>query len=186
MSWSVNRLVHISGWGDFQIAQIDGKSDPHPFVGDKSKLEKKVRGKGSSDITMDDEERNTLPIAVADPNIQEQLIFENEPDIMEGEQTWPTEEELKDADENQSHNGKRMVRVPKGMGEYQAAWIIDEEDSEGDDQESLEDEDMEDEYEDNENKLYAHSQENSEDDASGEWPLQIISGIRFIFLILLY
>ena len=66
-------------------------------------------------------------LATADPEFQEQLIFENEPDMMDGEQTWPTEEELNEAAMNQKQNGKRFVKVPKGMGEYQAAWIIDKE-----------------------------------------------------------
>ena len=46
---------------------------------------------------------------------------------MEGEQTWPTEEEFKEA-ENQT----RTKRVPRGTSAYQAAWILDdEEDEEG-------------------------------------------------------
>lgn len=42
---------------------------------------------------------------------------------MDAEQTWPTEEELKEADQS---NHKRLVKkVPKGFSEYQAAWIPD-------------------------------------------------------------
>ena len=28
---SVNGLVHILGWGDFQMKQIDSKTDPYPL-----------------------------------------------------------------------------------------------------------------------------------------------------------
>jgi len=40
---------------------------------------------------------------------------------MDAEQTWPTEEELAEA------NKRKIVKiVPKGTSEYQAAWIPDE------------------------------------------------------------
>lgn len=28
---SVNSLIHIPGWGDFQMSQIDARDDPHPL-----------------------------------------------------------------------------------------------------------------------------------------------------------
>lgn len=40
---------------------------------------------------------------------------------MESEQTWPTAEELAEAE---SHT-KKVKRIPKGMSDYQAAWIPD-------------------------------------------------------------
>ena len=95
MSWSINRLVHIPGWGDFQISQVDSKPDPHPLIGDKYKLEKKMRSEG--DDMCIDPQNGSRTLVIADPEHQEPLIFENELDIMEGEQTWPTEEELREA-----------------------------------------------------------------------------------------
>lgn len=47
---------------------------------------------------------------------------------MEGEQTWPTQEELEEAEENVKPK-PRTKRVPKGTSEYQAAWILDSEGS---------------------------------------------------------
>jgi pre-rRNA-processing protein TSR1 len=43
---------------------------------------------------------NDIPqtLAVADPQLQETLQAENVPDTFASEQTWPTEEELKEAD----------------------------------------------------------------------------------------
>ena len=168
LSWSVNRLVHIPGWGDFQVSHIDGKPDPHPLVGDRSKLEnKKSKEKNENYATMDEDgpQNEIQTIAIANPDIQEPLIFENEPDIMDGEQTWPTEEELNEAAFNQSQGSKRLVRVPKGMGEYQAAWIIDHEQLEegnASEDDSL-DEFMEDDAQE-ENEVFAQSQENSDNE----------------------
>ena len=45
-------------------------------------------------------------------------------DHMEGEQTWPTEDELAEA-EQEGASKTRTKRVPKGTSEYQAAWILD-------------------------------------------------------------
>lgn len=47
---------------------------------------------------------------------------ENIPDPMDAEQTWPTEEEIKEAEQER----KRLVKkIPEGFSEYQAAWIPD-------------------------------------------------------------
>ena len=76
----------------------------------------------------------------ADPTAQESLVTENEPDPMDAEQTWPTEEEMgmyqEDMEENTSEGAvpKKTRRVPKGTSSYQAAWIVDEESEGGDDQ----------------------------------------------------
>jgi pre-rRNA-processing protein TSR1 len=60
-------------------------------------------------------------------------VDQNVPDPMDAEQTWPTEEEITQA------NGiakvdviefvkeqKKMRRVPKGTSAYQAAWILED------------------------------------------------------------
>ena len=46
---------------------------------------------------------------VADPKKQETLQAENEPDPMEGEQTWPTEEELAQAEGTYTAEWKLML-----------------------------------------------------------------------------
>ena len=43
------------------------------------------------------------------------------PDPMEGEQTWPSEEELREAEGCVT----RVKKVPKGTSDYQASWIVD-------------------------------------------------------------
>ncbi|KAK0071199.1 hypothetical protein PV325_013308, partial [Microctonus aethiopoides] len=52
---------------------------------------------------------------------------ENIPDAMDAEQTWPTDEEIAFADADRLR--KTTVKlVPKGTSEYQAAWIVDDND----------------------------------------------------------
>ena len=64
------------------------------------------------------------------PSMQESLESEVIPDPMEGEQTWPTEEELAAAETNFHKTKKTVRRVPKGTSEYQASWIIESDEEE--------------------------------------------------------
>ena len=89
------------------------------------------------------------------------LVSSNDPDDMANEQTWPTEEEMRGAqnghgtdaipDATAGTTPKAVRKVPKGTSEYQAAWIIDESDDEdgnGDDGEARDEEvEMEEEME---------------------------------------
>lgn len=63
-------------------------------------------------------------------DVKESLQSENIPDPMEGEQTWPTEEELAEAEESRVQK-RKVKKVPKGMSDYQAAWIPDNDAGEG-------------------------------------------------------
>ncbi|CAH0388837.1 unnamed protein product [Bemisia tabaci] len=105
-SLSVNSLVHIPGVGDFQMSEIWSPGDPYPL----SELAKKI-------------ESSPIALAKADPALQESLESENTPDPMDAEQTWPTAEELQQAAENRK---KKVIKVPKGFSEYQAAWIMED------------------------------------------------------------
>eukprot|EP01061_Rhynchopus_euleeides_P005198 TRINITY_DN1442_c5_g1_i1.p1 TRINITY_DN1442_c5_g1~~TRINITY_DN1442_c5_g1_i1.p1 ORF type:complete len:839 (+),score=398.05 TRINITY_DN1442_c5_g1_i1:150-2519(+) len=93
---SANQLIHLTGYGTYQIEKIA------------------------------DREGNVLSIP---DEGQESLQFCQVPDPMEGEQTWPTEEELKEAERktrNKDRQVKKMkVKVPKGFSDYQAAWVAD-------------------------------------------------------------
>jgi len=69
---------------------------------------------------------------------RQDLDIENIPDCMEGEQTWPTEEEMLAAEKSRVG----VVRkVPKGTSDYQACWIQEEDDDEGDEGSESEDSD---------------------------------------------
>ncbi|KAF9339581.1 hypothetical protein BGZ91_005464 [Linnemannia elongata] len=144
--FQANRLVHLQNFGDFQIEKITSAPITH----------KAVHVHGNS---MDAEDTETV-LDVPVPGEQDDLAAENEPDLLANEQTWPTEEELMEAEERvknmdpsqrpeQSFNTvapkKAIRRVPKGTSNYQAAWIVDS------DHES--DEDIEDEDEDEDDHM---------------------------------
>lgn len=145
---NVNRLIHIVGHGDFQITQIDAPPDPYPMNPrvHKSKKEQDMEMADGPGNCAEMEEDVKL-LMKADPSLQESLQSEVVPDPMEGEQTWPTEEELKEAED--ALKVKVAKKVPKGTSTYQAAWILDDEeeeesDGEGDSEDDDGDDDMDD------------------------------------------
>ena len=92
-------------------------------------------------------ELEDITIAEPDPSSADSLVSSNDPDDLANEQTWPTEDEMNVAGPEQDEipeavNGttpKAVRRIPKGMSEYQAAWIIDEEEEDGEDGKEAED-----------------------------------------------
>ncbi|XP_071810013.1 pre-rRNA-processing protein TSR1 homolog isoform X1 [Asterias amurensis] len=157
---TVNGLIHLPGFGSFQMSQIDMTPDPCPMT---SRVQKR-KTKGHESMEADDEsqmEEGAIVLDTADPDKQENLDSEAVPDPMEGEQTWPTEEELAEAEATleESNTKQTVKRVPKGTSEYQAAWIVDS-DHEG---QSSDEDDSEDENEDVEFHD-ARSQDDSDDE----------------------
>jgi len=136
---SVNRLVHVPGLGDYQLASIQRLPDPAPLAAKRNEME---------DLC------ELLP-----DETQEDLVTENTPDGMDGEQTWPTDEELKEAETNVK---KRTRKVPKGTSEYQAAWIL--EDGEDEDEDEEEDEDISEDEDMNDIPPAAQEDEDDEED----------------------
>ncbi|KAG2624219.1 hypothetical protein PVAP13_3KG113900 [Panicum virgatum] len=120
---SVNQLVHVSGAGDFQLSQIDVLKDPCP-----------LNERKSSDVM--ETEDNGIQIVntfVPDCTNQEPLLVENVPDPLAGEQTWPTEEDMEEANINNKQRKLVKRKLPRGTSEYQAAWIVDDTDDEDND-----------------------------------------------------
>ncbi|KXN90886.1 hypothetical protein AN958_03540 [Leucoagaricus sp. SymC.cos] len=137
---SANRLVHLPNFGDYQISKILSAPLPHH-----------------------DERTNGMevePNLLAEPNVNDadSLVSSNDPDDTANEQTWPTAEEMNNApddvqsaipDAPKGTTPRIVKRIPKGMSEYQAAWIVDEtddedgEDGEGSDPEMREEEEEE-------------------------------------------
>ncbi|CAK1604524.1 unnamed protein product [Parnassius mnemosyne] len=133
MPLNVNGLIHIAGLGDFQMTKIEGLDDPHPL---------NLGRENAKSETMDAEVTKTV-LQVVDPTKQESLISENVPDPMDAEQTWPTEEEIEQANLDTK---KKIKKVPKGWSDYQAAWIVEsdaEEDASDGNSEDDDDEDNE-------------------------------------------
>ncbi|KAI8049241.1 hypothetical protein BDF22DRAFT_700154 [Syncephalis plumigaleata] len=155
--FSANRLVHLQNHGNFQIEQI--LSCP---------LATSPLGNGTATAGTNTHRESDMDaqgeIAVLDqpnPEKQESLQSENDPDLMSNEQTWPTEEELQAAEDRVAklrQNGEHVdgeedddkkKRVPKGTSAYQAAWIVDSDEdksnaSESDDYEDIDDSDEDD------------------------------------------
>lgn len=125
---NVNGIVHIPGWGDFQLNQIEIR---------KVKKEEK--------LSMQEHEYYLLE---ADATTQEILKSENDADPLNGEQTWPYQEEMETIEDEQEEQNEESVKrriLPKGTSEYQAAWIKDENNDgsdDEDDEDNTDDEDM--------------------------------------------
>ncbi|XP_006823486.1 pre-rRNA-processing protein TSR1 homolog [Saccoglossus kowalevskii] len=146
---SVNGIVHLPGFGDFQMKQIDLASDPCP-LNPRVVKNKKENMQVDDDTSPMDEDIKVLE--VANPSKQESLESEVIPDPMEGEQTWPTVDELAEAEAAQkavAQKRKILKKVPKGTSEYQSAWIIDDDEQvidDDDDNESDSGSDDDDEF----------------------------------------
>ncbi|CAN4123081.1 unnamed protein product [Withania somnifera] len=129
-SLSVNQLVHVTGAGDFQLSKIKLLKDPCPL---------NVRKGGDLMESDDMSEAQVISCLTPDPMKQEPLLVENVPDPLAGEQTWPTEAEMAEAERDQEERKLKRKTLPKGTSEYQAAWIV--EDSDADVSESKNEED---------------------------------------------
>lgn len=79
-------------------------------------------------------------------------VSTNIPDEMNNEQTWPTEEEMRDVglpqpngefpEANPGTTPRVIKKVPKGTSAYQAAWFVDDDEQSEDDAELSDDEEM--------------------------------------------
>lgn len=152
-SLSINGLIHIPDFGNYQMSSIEVLDDPYPIE----------RKKCSSDDQMDLEDCPRVNGTLL-PDLEKQESLESEciPDPMDAEQTWPTEEELAEATAK-----KKITKiVPKGTSEYQAAWIPDEDGKSL--SEDSEDEDVSMDVSMDEAKSEADSSEDLEDDEEYE------------------
>lgn len=115
------QAVHVPTAGDFQIEVIEGLPEPTP-ANETGVSERHQQLGGAMDV----DAKTSVVLARAEPDDREPLERENEIDLLDAEQTWPTEEEMVAAAEG----AKRRRRLPKGTSEYQAAWILDDDDDE--------------------------------------------------------
>uniref|UniRef100_A0A8C5MWA9 Pre-rRNA-processing protein TSR1 homolog n=1 Tax=Leptobrachium leishanense TaxID=445787 RepID=A0A8C5MWA9_9ANUR len=165
---NANRLMHLVGYGDFQMGQIDAPPDPYPLNPRvhkaKTKRDQDEEMEANSDVHANEMEQGIKVLMKADTAAQESLQSEVVPDPMEGEQTWPTEDELKEAEANI----KAVKKVPKGTSTYQAAWILDDEESDGDQGSEDDDEDMEDQQEDAMDEVVSEDGDGSGDEEPEE------------------
>jgi pre-rRNA-processing protein TSR1 len=86
---SANQVLHIPGAGDFQIGRIEGTPEP-PAAGTASKGDSS-RGRTAAGEAMDAEGPGLRMVVLPDEAMREEVIRENVPDPLVGEQTWPTD-----------------------------------------------------------------------------------------------
>lgn len=172
---SANRLMHIPDFGDFAVDRIVHM--PPGFV--PSELNEKEMA--TSDETRDE----MAPGAVLDVRDEEadELVSENDPDPLANEQTWPTEEEMAEAPAAVAMEDELPPAAPgttpreimaqrttsDGQRRYEAAWIVESDDNDGDDDENMADDDADDGEEDVEDAAEPYIEE---DDDENEDPDQ--------------
>ena len=83
MGLSANRAIHISGIGDFLIDRIEKAQVP-------AELDAHTSHKGGDQAVRMEEDPAVL--ATPDTEAQDGLDRENQPNLLDAEQTWPTEE----------------------------------------------------------------------------------------------
>ena len=173
----VNRLVHIPGFGDFQMQQIEAPPDPYSI---KNIKRKKPKAENMAvDDDMSEMEEDVKLIAKANPSLQTSLDTEVVPDPMAGEQPLLDDDIALAQEERQSavgssasaEKGIGKKKVPKGTSNYQAAWIVDSGDEEGD----SEDDDYDSDDEDNEKMMDSEDESEREDNGDEEFDTISIS-----------
>lgn len=112
-----DQLLHLPGIGDFPVSRVEAADAPRLGGADGR------RGDHGSDASMDAGGAGGATLAVPSERA-ERALRENVPDALAGEQTWPTEEEMAEAEAGTAGAGAGP-RKPKGWSDYQAAWIPD-------------------------------------------------------------
>lgn len=130
----VNQLVHVGDAGHFRMRQINRAKEPLP-----AKPKHRVRA-DEEHVAAQGTDRET--IAIANPDMQEDLSVEAEVDGLAGEQTWPTEKELAEAakgdggtedDAMMGQEAPKGKAIPQGWSGYQAEWLAETSSADGDD-----------------------------------------------------
>jgi pre-rRNA-processing protein TSR1 len=129
----VHDLVHLPALGACKVARVTAETD-------RSVTTSAVDAGASRDLL-----GGGTVVAVPRPDLQQSLDSEVPLDPLAGEQTWPSDEEIAESRAMSGSGGAageafapppepaaRLVRVPKGTSSYQASWIVDVVDFEGD------------------------------------------------------
>ncbi|PYI07645.1 DUF663-domain-containing protein [Aspergillus sclerotiicarbonarius CBS 121057] len=133
-----DRLVHIPGWGDFQIGSITAA----PLA----------TGRAKRDDAMNVDETETAqlldtPTADCDDiaNIAPEEIEMEDEDfpVVEEERKGVLLDDHHYFSDDDSHIPAKPKKLPKGTSEYQSAWFLDDVSDSGSDMEDEEDEEME-------------------------------------------
>ncbi|GIL79816.1 hypothetical protein Vretifemale_9103 [Volvox reticuliferus] len=149
---SANQLITVPGGGDYSILSIHAPPDPNALGAGRpmhmaakpieAAVEANAAGMEMDQVAAGSDAGPGRLVAQPDPEEADRLVRENVPEMGAEEQTWPTDEEMAAATVPRT----RRRKVPEGTSEYQAAWILDDEDYGDDDDE--EEEGEEDEFDD--------------------------------------
>ncbi|KAA8917636.1 hypothetical protein TRICI_000237 [Trichomonascus ciferrii] len=130
--FNADRLVHIPGFGDYQLDHIETAI---------SSIKKNANSMDTTDdenpISRPTENQESLDELGPEPPVNE----EDDDEMMSDDESLgndDTEEVKKSVDPRD-----RKRKIPKGMSEYQASWIVDDEDLVNSDEEEDEEEDEE-------------------------------------------
>lgn len=131
-----DRLVHIPGWGDFQIDSITAAPLPN------------ARAKRDDAMNVDENEApQVLDVPTADRDDlatvapEEIEMEEDDISIAETERKGVLLDDHHYFSDDDSHLPARPKRLPKGTSEYQSAWFIDDVSDSGSDIEEEEEQD---------------------------------------------
>uniref|UniRef100_M4B1B8 Bms1-type G domain-containing protein n=1 Tax=Hyaloperonospora arabidopsidis (strain Emoy2) TaxID=559515 RepID=M4B1B8_HYAAE len=122
---SVNQLIHITDVGTFQLSRITRAAARQVQQGKVDVDMSSQRPPTMVDAVVEEEE---LVLATADAALQEDLRFEAEYDPFAAEQTWPTNEELAEAEAEAKKQRQADTAASKGASGYQAAWLDGDDD----------------------------------------------------------
>ncbi|KAF5835587.1 DUF663-domain-containing protein [Dunaliella salina] len=134
-----SQLVTIPGAGDFQLERIEGPPGGSEAAGSGRDSGRSSRGErmgnkpgkgggggGGGGDAMDMEGSQPVLLAQTHTDEREPHTHTHTHDSDdEGEQTWPTDAEIADAQQNMFQRRLSKHKVPEGTSAYQAAWIMD-------------------------------------------------------------
>jgi pre-rRNA-processing protein TSR1 len=132
-----DRIVHIPGWGDFQVDSITAA----PLLSPK--------GKKEDAMNVDDSES---PQVLDQPTEDQDDMATVAPEEIEMEDDMPSHADTEKRgvllddhhyfSDDESHIPSRPKRLPKGTSDYQAAWFLEDDSDSGSDMVDMEDEDV--------------------------------------------
>lgn len=132
-----DRIVHIPGWGDFQIASITAA----PLPNTKGKKEDSMNiDNNESPQVLDQPTADRDDMAVIAPEeIEMDDDMLSNPDV---ERRGVLLDDHHYFSDDESHIPARPKRLPKGTSEYQSAWFLEDDSDSASDMMDNEDEDM--------------------------------------------
>ncbi|KAH8705635.1 putative pre-rRNA processing protein Tsr1 [Talaromyces proteolyticus] len=132
-----DRIVHIPGWGDFQVDSITAAPLPTP-KGKKEDVMNIDDSEGTQVLDQPTEDCDDMA-TVAPEEIEMEDDALSNPDA---ERRGVLLDDHHYFSEDESHIPSRPKRLPKGTSDYQAAWFLEDDSDSGSDMIDMEDEDV--------------------------------------------